>query len=136
MNTEALSYLKKYLYVDAAFAFSSGALCLIATDGLTQLGGLNDTIYLTVLGIGLILYSLDLAIVAAKLAHKTVFTKIFLGGDIAWITGSVILTVAFPYWFSFTGLALINLSVLAVAALAYTKIKALRMLNPPTLQHA
>ena len=129
-------FIKKILLLDAGFAFISGLTSTLAAGPLTELMGLNDTIYLTVLGITLMLYAADLAFVAFKAADKPLFVKLFFAADIAWIVGSVFLVIAFSSLFSTAGLILINISALAVAGFAISKYKGLRMQQAVSFQTA
>ncbi len=136
MMSNATQFIKKALLADAGFAFASGLVCALAAAPLSQLMGLSDPIYLTVLGIVLVLYSLDLALVALKAAHKTLILKLFFAADIAWIVASVVLLVGFSHWFSLTGMILIDVAALAVAGFAASKYKGLQMMKRTAYQAA
>jgi len=129
-------FIKKILLLDAGFAFISGLTSTLAAGPLTGLMGLTDTIYLTILGIILMLYAADLAFVAVKAADKTIFVKLFLAADIAWIAASVVLIIAFSSLFSMVGLILIDVAALAVAGFAIAKYKGLRMMRAGSFQTA
>jgi hypothetical protein len=136
MMPNAPLFIKKALLADAGFAFASGLICALAAAPLSQLMGLSDPIYLTILGIVLVLYSIDLALVALKAAHKTLFLKLFFAADIAWIMASVVLLVGFSHWFSLTGMILIDVAALAVAGFAASKYKGLQMMKRAPYQPA
>lgn len=109
---------------------------VLAAKPLTQLMGMPDNLYLTILGIGLIVFAADLAFIAFKAADKPLFLKILLAVDISWIVASVILVLGFSSLFSIPGMILIDLAAIAVAGFAYSKYKGLRMLVGQKLQAA
>ncbi|WP_169569805.1 hypothetical protein [Sneathiella limimaris] len=136
MTSNTTHFLKKALLADASFACASGLICIFASSPLTTLMGLTEPLYLTILGIVLVLYSFDIAIVALKFTTKTIFTKIYFAADIAWIIGSAILAIGFAELFSTAGLVLIDLAAIAVAGFAYSKYVGLKKLSTSSFQHA
>lgn len=129
-------FIKKILLLDAGFAFICGLTSTLAAGPLTQLIGLNDTLYLTVLGIILILYAADQIFVALKAPDNVLYLKLFFAADIAWVVASIVLVVAFSSLFSTAGLILINIIAVAVAGFAISKYKGLRMMPVRHFQQA
>ena len=136
MTSKAKEFIKNTLLADAAFGLISGVLCIAAAAPLSQLMGLTDTIYLTVIGFVLVIYAMDLAFVAFKAADKPIFVKLFFAGDIAWIAASIVLIVGFPSLFTVTGMILIDVVALIVAGFAVSKYKGLRMMSAANYQPA
>ena len=136
MTSTTKDYVKKILLADAMFAAASGIIGVAAAGPLSQLMGLSDPIYLTVIGVAVALYSLDLAFVALKAADKSLFLKLFFAGDLAWILGSIVLLAGFSDLFSMIGMILIVVAALVVAGFAISKYKGLRMQHSGSFQTA
>ena len=136
MTSTTKEYVKKILLADALFAATSGVIGIAAAGPLSQLMGLNDPIYLMVIGVALVFYSLDLAFVALKAAHKPLFLKLFFAGDVAWILASIVLLLGYADLFSLTGMILIDVAALIVVGFPMSKYKGMRLMQTPALQRA
>ncbi len=136
MTLSQKQFIKKILLIDAAFAALSGLIAVLAAAPLTELMGLVDTLYLTILGVALMVYSADLAFFAIKAPDNTLFLKIFFAADLAWIAASILLILGFSSLFSMAGIILIDVAALAVAGFAISKYKGLRMTRAESFQTA
>ncbi|MEP3244711.1 MAG: hypothetical protein ABJN40_11180 [Sneathiella sp.] len=118
MSLSATPLLKYTLLTNAATSAITGLLCLVANGFLTDLMGLASTIYLYIVGAGLLVFAADVYFTATKSPIKPLFVKMIIGADISWVVGSFLLTFLMPEYFTLTGIVLIEVIALGVLGFA------------------
>ncbi|MEH6403484.1 MAG: hypothetical protein V7750_08955 [Sneathiella sp.] len=134
--TETNRLLKNTLLVNAANSTVAGLLCLIANGPITQFMGLNDSLYLYIIGAGLVLFGLDVGYTATRNPINAKFVKMIIGADIGWVIASFLLVGLAPELFSTYGAILIEVVALSVAAFAFLQIIGLKRELNNHAQHA
>ncbi len=98
---------RTFLGLNAGFSiFCGGALVGFAGDLAGQLFAVQPvwlTAMLRALGVGLILFALDLGLMAANRRIGKSQVLLVCGADVAWIAGSVVVLTVFEAWFTATG---------------------------------
>jgi hypothetical protein len=120
------SLLKTTLLANAGFSTICAAICLSIATPLARFIGLEEPLILTVLGIGLLTFAVDLAWTATRPRINRSFTTIIIAADIGWVLGSAVLLIFFSDILSVNGQLLIELIALMVAGFATVQIVALR----------
>lgn len=122
--------LKKGLYVNAIF---SGLAGLVLAAAPVAVGGLLMPAVplwaVMAIGIGLVLFALDVAWVAASRVHSALFVGAVLAADIAWVVGVPAVLVLAPSAFTPLGIFMALASTVAVAGFAVMEWKGLRMIS-------
>jgi hypothetical protein len=132
MSIQSSTYLQKALLVNAGISSLSGLTCLLANEQLTSLMGLNSSLYLYIVGAGLVVFGADVAFAALKCINKPIIIKSIIVADIGWVVGSLALVLLAPHWFSIEGIILIDFVALMVAVFATFQIIGLRRMNLPS----
>ncbi|MBL4740971.1 MAG: hypothetical protein JKY12_08240 [Sneathiella sp.] len=128
--------MKNTLLVNAANSTVAGALCLIANGPISQFMGLNDSVYLYILGAGLVLFGLDVGYTATRNPINAKFVKMIIGADIAWVIASSLIVGLAPEWVSTYGAILIEVVALSVAVFAVLQTIGLKRELNNSPQHA
>ncbi len=118
MSLSATPLLKYTLLTNAATSVITGLLCLVLNGFLTDLMGLASTIYLYIVGAGLLVFAADVYFTATKNPIRPLFVKMIIGADISWVVGSFLLTFLMPEYFTLTGIVLIEVIALGVLGFA------------------
>ncbi len=113
MNT-AFS-LRFALMGNALFSFSSGMLLLFAPSLVGEWLGIQASIILQAIGIGLIVFAAELIYQATRKRILTWRALIASAADFMWVVGSIIVLLVFPQLFSSFGKTLL----LAVASVVF-----------------
>lgn len=101
--------LRAALLGNAVFSLASGLVLSLAGSWANQLLGTNSPIILPLLGIGLMIFAVDLILQASRPRLRTWRALLTTGLDGLWVAGSLILLIFFPDSFSASGLTLIAL---------------------------
>jgi len=91
MSNNNSSLLRNALYANSAFCFLSGLDFVLFSKPIANFLGLSTSSVILVLGIGLLLYGIEIFIFARKENISEGFAKFVIGADIAWVLGSVVL---------------------------------------------
>ena len=118
--------LKKALLSNAVFSGVSGLCILLLTAKLDSHIPLPSLLWL-VIGIGLLVFSADLILLAVFPAWAKKLTKFVVLSDISWVVVATLATLT--YWGSLTaeGVALIVVINAMVTVLAWAQAKSYRM---------
>lgn len=107
--------LRTILRINAASSFVSGAVMVAAPDTVDDLLDTGDPGWIRLVGIGLILFALNVAFTSTLDRRKLVAaTPAIIAGDIGWVVGSIV--TALLGWYSGGGIA----AVLTIAAMVGT----------------
>jgi len=94
MSTTNSSLLRKALYGNSAFSFLSGLAFLLFSKAIAAFLGLSSAWIILALGIGLILYGIEIYVAAkANPVHKGIAT-FAVYADLAWVLASAVLIFA------------------------------------------
>ena len=91
MSTNNSSLLRNALYGNSIFCSTSGFAFILFFKPISTFLGLSVPWVIFVLGIGLLLYGIEVFIFAGKETTSESFAKFFIGADLAWVLGSAIL---------------------------------------------
>ena len=130
MSTNNSSLLRNALYGNSIFCTTSGLAFTLFSGPIAAFLGLSVSWIILVLGIGLMLYGIEVFIFARKESISEGFAKLVIGADLAWVLGSAVLI--FTNLVAFTppgkwGIAIIADIVLAFAIVQYMGLR--RMTN-------
>ncbi len=118
MKNTSPALLKNTLLANAIFSSLGGILCITSNDLLTGFMGISDGLYLYIVGVGLIIFGIDVAFTATRKSINPFFVKMIIGADVAWVITSFLITALMPQLFSFNGIVLIEFIALDVAIFA------------------
>lgn len=130
MKNSSAALLKNALLTNAVFSTLGGIVCLTANDLLTEFMGVANGLYLYILGVGLVIFGLDVAFTATRKTLNPLFIKMIIGADISWVVASILLITLMPQLFSFTGIVLIEVVALAVGVFAVLQTIGLKRISP------
>ena len=130
MSNNNSSLLRNALFGNSIFCSTSGLAFVIFAKPIAAFLGLSASWIILVLGIGLVLYGVEVFIIARRETIDEAFAKFVIGADIAWVVGSVILI--FTNLVAFTipgkwGIAIIADIVLVIAIVQFMGMR--RMVN-------
>jgi len=91
MSTNNSSLLRNALYGNSIFCSTSGLAFAIFAKPIAVFLGLSASWVILVLGIGLVLYGIQVFASARAETINHEFAKFVISADIAWVVGSVIL---------------------------------------------
>jgi len=134
--TETNRLLKNTLLVNATNSTVAGLLCLIANGPITRFMGLNDSLYLYIIGVGLVLFGLDVGYTATRNPINAKFVKMIIGADIAWVIASFLIVGLAPELISSYGAILVEVIALSVAVFAALQTIGLKREIKSQPQHA
>ena len=119
-----MNQVKKWLLLNAAFSTLCGIDALLLNSQIQQWFGFENPYVLPVLGVGLLLFAMQLVYVAYKQAsNKKVVNSISLM-DAGWVVSSVVLLVFQPFQLSAVAYVCIALIATVVALFGYQQFKA------------
>jgi len=126
MSTNNSSLLRNALYGNSIFCSTSGLAFSIFSAPIATFLGLSASWVILVLGIGLLLYGIEVFIFSRKESISEGLAKFVIGADLAWVVGSVVLI--FSNLVAFTipgkwGIAIIADIVLVFAVLQYVGLR-------------
>lgn len=108
--------LKTALRGNALFSILSAAVALVASGSVAEFMGVEDTLPFIVLGVGLVLWAIDVYFVSLQDPIRPDYVKMIIGGDLLWVAGSAVLLLFDPFDFSTAGMW----AVLVVADIVLT----------------
>jgi len=91
MSTNNSSLLRNALYGNSIFCATSGLAFTLFSGPIASFLGLSASWIILVLGIGLLLYGIEVFIFARKENISHGFAKFVIGADIVWVLGSALL---------------------------------------------
>ena len=91
MSNNNSSLLRNALYGNSIFCSTSGLAFTLLSKPIATFLGLTVSWVILALGIGLLIYGIDVFIIARKETISEGFAKFVIGADLAWVIGSVIL---------------------------------------------
>ena len=91
MSTYNLSLLRNAFYGNSIFCTTSGLAFVLFSGPIAELLGLSVSWVILVLGIGLVLYGIEVFMFARKESISEGFSKFVIGADLAWVLGSAVL---------------------------------------------
>jgi hypothetical protein len=128
MSTNNSSLLRNALFGNSAFSFASGVVCVLFSKGIANFLGLSATWIILALGVGLILYGIEIFLAARAEPVNKAFATFAVYADAAWVLGSAVLIFANLVDFTTTGkwaIAIIADIVLVFAILQYLGLRRL-----------
>jgi len=123
----AYRLLKQALRANALFSLLIAIDILLFSQPIAEVMGGFDSIYLTILGVGLLGFSVFLLFISERRSINLRLVKIITFMDVGWIIGSVLLIIFAP-WLSTTGIVLIIGVALVVGLCAYFQTKGMQEL--------
>ncbi len=127
MNKSKL--LRPALWANAVFSGATGVAMLVAGGPIAALIGIETVAILTVIGVGLILFSADLIHQATRESISTQRALAASVADIGWVAGSVVLLAGWHSAFTATGIALVIGVAVVVEAFATMQLVGVRALR-------
>lgn len=128
MSTNHSSLLRNALFGNSAFSFVSGLASVLFSNSIANFLGLSASWIILVLGVGLILYGIEIFLAArAEPVNKTLAT-FAVYADLAWVLGSAVLIFANLVDFTTAGkwaIAILADIVLVFAILQYVGLRRL-----------
>lgn len=126
MSTNNSSLLRNALYGNSIFCTTSGLAFALFSDPIAAFLGLSASWVILVLGIGLMLYGIEVFMFARKESISEGFAKFVIGADLAWVLGSAALI--FTNLVAFTtpgkwGIAIVADIVLVFAIMQYVGLR-------------
>jgi len=129
MSTNNSYLLKNALFGNSAFSFISGLAAVLFSKAIANFLGLSASWIIFALGIGLILYGIEIFIAAkAEPVHKGIAT-FAVYADLAWVLGSAMLIFANLVDFTTAGkwaIAIVADIVLVFAILQFVGLRRLK----------
>jgi len=129
MSTNNSYLLKNALFGNSAFSFISGLAAVLFSKAIANFLGLSASWIIFALGIGLILYGIEIFIAAkAEPVHKGIAT-FAVYADLAWVLGSAMLIFANLVDFTTVGkwaIAIVADIVLVFAILQFVGLRRLK----------
>jgi hypothetical protein len=119
---------RRPLQADGLFCAASGLILSLDADPIHGFMGMDTTLPIIVLGIGLLLYGAALFWYASNRSTERGFTITILSLNILWIVGSVVLLAADPFHFTTEGKWAVIILADVVGALAIWEFLGLRRL--------
>lgn len=126
MSTHTSSLLRKALYGNSIFSFVSGAIFLLFSKAIAGFLGLPASWIILVLGVGLIVYGIEIYLAARAEPVNRGIAKFAVYADLAWVLGSAVLIFANIVPFTDAGkwaVAIIADIVLVFAILQYVGLR-------------
>jgi len=123
----AYRLIKQALRANALFSLLIAIDILLFSQPIAEVMGGFDSIYLTILGVGLLGFSVFLLFISERRSINLRLVKIITFMDVGWIIGSVLLIIFAP-WLSTTGIVLIIGVALVVGLCAYFQTKGMQEL--------
>ncbi|MEH6474177.1 MAG: hypothetical protein V7727_00750 [Sneathiella sp.] len=136
MTKTSSDLLKKTLLTNATVSILGGLICLVANGPLTDLMGLDSTLYLYICGAGLVLFGLDVGYTALRAIENTLYIKFIITADILWVAASIALLSLAPHWFSIEGAVIIEAVAFMVAIFAVLEVVGFRKMTHASFQTA
>ncbi|CAN5812286.1 hypothetical protein BH23DEI1_BH23DEI1_23410 [soil metagenome] len=99
--------LRNALLANALFASATGSFILIAPATVTGLLGVAHHPLLTAIGVGLVVFALDLTHQATRRRISTWRAAYATVLDLAWVAGTVVVLATHQHWFTTAGVAII-----------------------------
>ena len=127
MSTNS-SLLRNTLFSNSVFSFLSGAAALLFSKAIASFLGLSASWILLVLGVGLIVYGVELYLAARAEPVHTGIARFAVYADLAWVLGSAVLIFVNLVPFTTAGkwaIAIIADVVLVFAGLQYVGLRKL-----------
>ena len=124
--------LLRALRMNALFSSASAAALLLAAPWIAAHLGLASTIPVYVVGAGLVLFAAQLWNIVRTRQIRGWEIQGIIGGDIAWVTGSIVLVALFYSQITTIGLLIVDVIALAVLFFAIQQIRGLRRLKRAT----
>ena len=129
MSTNNSSLLKYALYGNSAFSFLSGLASILFSRAIANFLGLSASWIILALGIGLILYGIEIYVAArANPVHKGIAT-FAVYADLTWVLLSAALIFANLVYFTTAGKWAIAIVADIVLVFAILQLVGLRRLN-------
>jgi len=128
MSNNNSSLLKKALYGNSIFCSTSGLAFTLFSKPIADFLGLSASWAILALGIGLLLYGIEVFIFARRETISEGFAKFVIGADIAWVLGSMVLIFTSLVDFTIAGkwgIAIIADIVLVFAIVQFVGLKRL-----------
>ena len=129
MSTNNSYLLKNALFGNSAFSFISGLAAVLFSKAIANFLGLSASWIILALGIGLILYGIEIYVAAkAEPVHKGIAT-FAIYADLAWVLGSAMLIFANLVDFTTAGkwaIAIVADIVLVFAILQFVGLRRLK----------
>ena len=122
------SLLKNTLFGNSAFSFISGIAFLLFSKAIAGFLGLSASWIILALGVGLIVYGIEIYLAARAESVNTGIAKFAVYADLAWVLGSAVLIFANLVPFTTAGkwaIAIIADIVLIFAILQYVGLRRL-----------
>ncbi|RPJ27366.1 MAG: hypothetical protein EHM33_08275 [Chloroflexi bacterium] len=94
MLTNNSSLLKNTLFGNSAFSFISGIAFLLFSKAIASFLGLAASWIIPALGVGLIVYGIEIYLAAKAEPVHTGIAKFAIYADLAWVLGSAVLIFA------------------------------------------
>ncbi|OUS28831.1 hypothetical protein A9Q99_10610 [Gammaproteobacteria bacterium 45_16_T64] len=127
--------LKRVLLSNSVFSIFCAIDLLLFTESVASLIGNIEPIYLQVVGIGLIVWSVDLAWVATRKHINTTLVKMIIVADLGWVLGTAALLFGLPNQFNDFGVLSLILVASAVLVFALLQVKGLSSGTPQNVAH-
>ncbi len=99
--------LKIVLIANALFSFVTGLMCLLFTSKLSNFLTVENSIILSILGIGLLIFAAFVLFVATQRTGSRLFVNGIILADFTWVLASITLIILRPVSFSLGALSLI-----------------------------
>ena len=122
------SLLRNTLFSNSAFSFLSGVAFLLFSGAIANFLGVSASWIVLALGVGLIVYSIELYLAARADPVNTSIAKFAVYADLVWVLGSAVLIFANLIPFSTAGkwaIAIVADIVLVFAILQYIGLRRL-----------
>lgn len=137
MTSNPTAMLRRTLLGNAAFSAIAGASLILAPDRLSGAliaapegpFGLSVTSVCVLLGAGLILFALDVLIVATRRALSPLLVRVITGLDWAWVCASALLLLVAPDALTLIGAVAVAVAAALTAVFALAQRRALRDLT-------
>ena len=129
MTTNNSSLLRNMLFGNSAFSFLSGLAFVLFSGAIANFLGISATWIILALGIGLILYGIEIFIAARAEPVNRGIAKFAVYADLAWVLGSAVLIFANLVDFSTAGkwaIAIVADIVLVFAILQFIGLRRLK----------
>ncbi|MCI0709366.1 MAG: hypothetical protein L0154_04310 [Chloroflexi bacterium] len=108
--------LKTALRGNALFSVISAVVTLVTSGSVAEFMGVEDNLPFIILGVGLVLWAVDVYFVSSQDPIRPDYVKMIIGGDLLWVAGSAVLLLFDPFDFSTAGMW----AVLVVADIVLT----------------
>jgi hypothetical protein len=112
--------------LNAAFSAFSALIMFIAGGWIAEQLGLPSTVQVYTVAGFLVVFALQLGNIVRTRNIRTWEITGIIGGDIAWVIGSVVLVTLYYQSITATGLILIDIAAVAVLAFAILQIRGLK----------